>query len=188
MKAGFKKAFLFAAALAAPAIAALPTAAQTVSTYGLAVPSEIVGLRYASAWQVAGPDGRKAVVVGYSGGAKGEAVAMIFEADAAAQAVDKGKLAKEMDYFIEWMGEKSNAAMEPKVVAESIGMVAGLPQQAATAHIKTRLFGVESDLHHFVTTLNGRLVAIRYKAGAGPNTADDAKAFAAQIGQALQAK
>jgi hypothetical protein len=91
MKAGFKKAFLFAAALAALASAALPTAAQTVSTYGLAVPSEVVGLRYATAWQVAGPDGRKAVVVGYNGGAKGEAVAMIFEADSASQPADKGK-------------------------------------------------------------------------------------------------
>lgn len=180
-----RKTFLIAAALA-PLLASAPFAiAQTVTTFGLKLPNEVTGLRYSGAWPVTNPDGRKAVVAGYDGGKKGEAVAMIFEEGSAPKALDAALLKKERDYFVARM--EVSEALKPKVAGEATVTEAGLANPLATQLIKTEFAGEKNDQHFFVTAINGRLVGIRYKAAAGANTTADAKAFSLHLAKALQA-
>jgi hypothetical protein len=175
-----------AAAAFAPLFLSLPAYAQMVTTYGLNVPSEVMGFRYSGAWQMPGPGKKPVLVVGYNGGGKGEVVAMIYDADTANPPPDDQALAKAREAFIDQMDEKSNAALNPKVVKESIEKAPGLPASFATTHITTKFADAASDLHYFMTAINGRLVGIRYKADAVPNTGADARTFATQLSLELQ--
>jgi hypothetical protein len=186
MKPVSRKTFLIAAMLA-PLLTAAPLAvAQTVTTFGLKLPSEVAGLRYSGAWPVTNPDGRKAIVAGYDGGKKGEAVAMIFEEGSAPQAMDAALLKKERDDFVDRMDVKSNQALKPKVAGEATVKDPALANPFATQLIKTEFAGEKTDQHFYVTAINGRLIGIRYKASAGANTATDAKAFSLQLAKALK--
>ncbi|WP_243368167.1 hypothetical protein [Microvirga solisilvae] len=175
-------------ALAVLAMFALTTTApaQTVTTYGLKVPSSLMGMRYSTAWQIPGPGGKQVLVVGYDGG-KSEAVVMIYASGTASQPASEQDLAKAREAFIEIMDEKNNSAMNPKLVRESVAKAPELPVPLlASAHITTEYAGEKNDLHYFVTAIQDRLVGVRVKAPAGPKTEEEARAFAIQAGLALK--
>lgn len=176
-----------AAAAAVPLFLTLPAAAQTVTTYGLKIPSEVMGFRYSGAWQIPGPGSKPVLVAGYNGGSKGEAVVMIYDAGTANPPPNEQALAKAREAFVEQMDEKSNTAMNPKVVGESFIKAPELPLPTfAATQITTEYAGEKNDLHYLLTAIKDRLVGIRYKAPAGAKAAEDAKAFAIQAGLLLK--
>jgi hypothetical protein len=178
---------LLASAAVAALFFALPAEAQTVTTYGLKVPSEVMGFRYSGGWQMPGPGNKPVLVVGYNGGSKGEAVVMIYDTGTATPPPDEQALAKAREAFIEQMDERSNAAMNPKVVGEGFIKAPELPLPSlAATQISTDYAGVKNDLHYFMTAIKDRLVGIRYKAPTEAKTVEDAKAFAIQAGLALK--
>lgn len=179
--------FCLAAAAIVPVFLAVPAAAQTVTAYGLKLPSEVMGLRYSGAWQIKGADNKPVLVAGYNGGSKGEAVVMIYDAGTANPPPNEQALAKARGAFIEQMDEKNNAALNPKVVGESFISAPELPfPTLAATLITTEYAGEKNDLHYFATAIKDRLVGIRYKASNAPKTAEEAKAFAIRMGLALK--
>jgi hypothetical protein len=179
-----RRSLLAATGLAAFSLFASVAFAQTVTTYGLTLPKDVGGLTYSGAWQIS-PNGKKALVAGYDGGAKGEAVVMIYDKGSMPSA-DKDALAKGRAEFVTALDIMSNSAMNPKLVKEAVTEVPGMTGQVATAHIATEYAGEITDIHVFATAIGERLVGIQYKAPKGAQTEAAAKSFAAQMSKALQ--
>ena len=107
---------LAAAGLAALSLSISAAFAQTVTTYGLKLPQEVMGFAYSGAWQIS-PNGKKALVAGYDGGAKGEAVVMIYDKGSMPGA-DKDALAKGRSEFVMALDIMGNTAMNPTLALQ----------------------------------------------------------------------
>lgn len=179
-----RRSLLTATGLVAFGLSTLPALAQPVSTYGFTLPKEVMGFAYSGAWQIS-PNGKKALVAGYDGGTKGEAVVMIYDKGSMPSA-NKDALTKGRADLVKALDIMNNSALNPKLIKEAVTEIPGMAGPVATAHITTEYAGEVTDIHVFAASIGERLVGIQHKAPKGAQTEAAAKAFSVQMSKTLQ--